>query len=96
MADLLISKKTIYDLYADIQNSKFIIPEFQRPYKWDTELCETLWNDIEEFASNEVITGSDYFLGTIVSYQNNEKNLEIIDGQAKYNFFVVAVTVILP
>jgi uncharacterized protein with ParB-like and HNH nuclease domain len=27
-----------------------IIPEFQRPYKWDIELCETLWNDIEDFS----------------------------------------------
>jgi hypothetical protein len=89
MADLHVSKKTIYKLYGDMQDRKFIIPEFQRPYKWDIELCETLWNDIEEFASNEALTGSDYFLGTIVSYQNDKKDLEIIDGQQRITSFLL-------
>jgi len=83
MAELHVSKKTIGKLFSEMQNRKFIIPDYQRPYKWDVEKCETLWNDIENFAITEAKTGADYFLGTIVSYMNDENNLEIIDGQQR-------------
>jgi uncharacterized protein with ParB-like and HNH nuclease domain len=82
MAELNVSKKNISKLFSDMQNRKFIIPYFQRPYKWEKELCETLWNDIEDFTNNNT-SDEDYFLGTIVSYLNEEKNLEIIDGQQR-------------
>ncbi|MDR3346751.1 MAG: DUF262 domain-containing HNH endonuclease family protein [Campylobacteraceae bacterium] len=83
MAELHVSKKTIGKLFSEMQNKKFVIPDFQRPYKWDIEKCETLWNDIENFTITEATTEADYFLGTIVSYINNEGNQEIIDGQQR-------------
>ncbi|MDR1895178.1 MAG: DUF262 domain-containing HNH endonuclease family protein [Prevotellaceae bacterium] len=83
MAELHVSKKTIGKLFSEMQNKKFIIPDYQRPYKWDNEKCETLWNDIENFAISESKTAADYFLGTIVSYVNQENNQEIIDGQQR-------------
>lgn len=89
MAELHVSKKTISKLFTEMQNRKFIIPDFQRPYKWDVEKCETLWNDIENFTVTEAKSGSDYFLGTIVSYLNEEKNLEIIDGQQRITSFML-------
>jgi hypothetical protein len=89
MPELHVSKKNISKLFSEMQNRKFIIPEFQRPYKWDIELCETLWNDIEDFAVNDAVSGSDYFLGTIVSYQNENKHLEIIDGQQRITSFLL-------
>jgi uncharacterized protein with ParB-like and HNH nuclease domain len=70
MTELHVSKKTIGKLFSEMQNKKFIIPDYQRPYKWNIEKCETLWNDIENFAVTEAKTGTDYFLGTIVSYVN--------------------------
>ena len=81
MTDLSISRKTVRELFASMQNRKFIIPDFQRPYKWDIEKCETLWNDIESF--NHTRDAENYFLGTIVSYINSENNIEIIDGQQR-------------
>lgn len=90
MADLHISKKTIGKLFSEMQNRKFIIPDYQRPYRWDIEKCETLWNDIEHFAQTDAKNGSDYFLGTIVSYKNdNTNNLEIIDGQQRITSFML-------
>lgn len=83
MAELHVSKKNLIQLFGNMQNKQFIIPDFQRPYKWDTERCETLWNDIENFMQTEGQQGSDYFLGTIVSYANEQKNQEIIDGQQR-------------
>lgn len=83
MAELHVSKKTISQLFTAMKNTKFVIPDFQRPYKWDIEKCETLWNDIENFAITEGQNGADYFLGTIVSYINEEKHQAIIDGQQR-------------
>ncbi|MDV6344066.1 DUF262 domain-containing HNH endonuclease family protein [Nitrosomonas sp. Is37] len=87
MAELHVSKKSISKLFSEMQDRKFIIPDFQRPYKWDVEKCETLWNDVENFTVTDAKTNSDYFLGTIVSYINKEKNLEIIDGQQRVTSF---------
>jgi uncharacterized protein with ParB-like and HNH nuclease domain len=87
MTELNVSKKAIKELFSEMQNRKFIIPDYQRPYRWDIEKCETLWNDIENFAATEAQEGVDYFLGTTVSYQtknnNGKTDLEIIDGQQR-------------
>jgi uncharacterized protein with ParB-like and HNH nuclease domain len=87
MAELHVSKKTIAKLFSEMQNKKFIIPDFQRPYKWDVEKCETLWNDIENFTVTDAKAGVDYFLGTIVTYNNADKNPEVIDGQQRITSF---------
>jgi uncharacterized protein with ParB-like and HNH nuclease domain len=89
MPELNVTKKNISKLFSEMQNRKFVIPYFQRPYKWEKELCETLWNDIEDFTTNDADTGADYFLGTIVSYLNSDKNLEIIDGQQRITSFLL-------
>ena len=87
MPELHVSKKTIGKLFSEMQGKKFIIPDYQRPYKWNVEKCETLWNDIENFTITEAQSGSDYFLGTIVSYVNGDKDQEIIDGQQRITSF---------
>jgi uncharacterized protein with ParB-like and HNH nuclease domain len=86
MAELHVSNKTIGKLLSDMQGKKFIIPDFQRPYKWEKEKCETLWIDIVNFFENESPT-TDYFLGTIVTAENDEKNPEVIDGQQRLTSF---------
>ena len=89
MADLHVSKKTVGKLFSEMQNKKFVIPDYQRPYKWNIEKCETLWNDIENFAQYDAKNGADYFLGTIVSYVNVSNNQEIIDGQQRITSFML-------
>lgn len=85
MPELSVSKKTIGKLFSEMQERKFIIPDFQRPYKWDIDKCGTLWEDIVNFSTTEARNDADYFLGTIVSYPDKDKNrnLEIIDGQQR-------------
>jgi len=83
MAELSVSKKTIGKLFSEMQNKQYIIPDFQRPYNWDAEKCETLWNDIETFTITEAMSGSDYFLGTIVSYMSDGNHQAVIDGQQR-------------
>ena len=40
MAELNVTKKSISSLFSEMQGTKFIIPDYQRPYKWDLEKCE--------------------------------------------------------
>lgn len=89
MADLNIGKKAVGKLFSEMQNRKFVIPDYQRPYKWNVEKCETLWNDIENFAQTDAKKGANYFLGTIVSYKNGDENQEIIDGQQRITSFML-------
>ena len=64
------------------EGQKFIIPEYQRPYRWTKDECETLWNDIlGVFGDGSNV--EEYFLGSIVTYKNDNGGLEIIDGQQR-------------
>ncbi|MEE0137726.1 DUF262 domain-containing protein [Fusobacterium ulcerans] len=63
----------------------FVILEYQRTYSWTNEQIDILFKDIWKFASNESGTEKDrtYFLGSIVSYENENREQEIIDGQQR-------------
>lgn len=43
---------------------QFIIPKFQRPYRWNDDQCLTLLEDVEQAASS--VAGERHFLGSIV------------------------------
>ena len=83
MQELSVNRKSIGKLFSEMQNKKFIVPDFQRPYSWDKEKCETLWQNITNFLETEENPASDYFLGTIVSNIDENGNQEIIDGQQR-------------
>ena len=87
MSDLEISRKKISAIFTE-SGGKFMIPDYQRPYSWGNDECETLWEDLKNFAfpaDGEFDDDYDeYFLGTIVTFQNREyKHTEIIDGQQR-------------
>ncbi len=86
MSKLNVDQKTIKQLLED-KRSDFLIPDYQRPYAWSETECQTLWDDIFAFAFPEndcdlFSRDDEYFLGPIVTYQNNGK-LEVIDGQQR-------------
>jgi len=86
MAELNVTKKSISSLFSEMQDSKFIIPEYQRPYKWDLEKCEILWQDLTGFFEESKKKDEEYYLGTIVTCRDDEskKNeIEVIDGQQR-------------
>lgn len=87
MPELNVSKKSLVKLFSEMQGRKFIIPDYQRPYSWDIERCETLWNDITHFHSNKSVE-AEYFLGTIVTFKNGQ-DLEIIDGQQRLTSLIL-------
>ena len=88
MSKLNIDQKTIMLLFSD-KKADFLIPDYQRPYAWKEDLCQTLWDDIFSFAfpdNNKDAfsdTDAEYFLGSIVTFKNEENKLEVIDGQQR-------------
>jgi uncharacterized protein with ParB-like and HNH nuclease domain len=49
MSKLSVDQKNIEGLLSD-KKSDFLIPDYQRPYAWDENNCQTLWDDIFTFA----------------------------------------------
>lgn len=86
-------QKTINQILNDTNRPKFLIPDYQRPYSWEREQCETLWDDILSFAypiDHAFNAGNDrYFLGTILTYQNDCNEHEVIDGQQRLITFML-------
>lgn len=80
-----VNKQTIEQFLLNARRKPFVIPEYQRPYSWTNEQIDTLFRDICEFTSNDGGTENDgtYFLGSIVSYENEDGEQEIIDGQQR-------------
>ena len=72
-------------LLSSGKSKPFVIPEYQRPYAWTEEQVETLFEDLWEFTtiSGGAERESSYFLGSVVSYENENGEQEIIDGQQR-------------
>lgn len=87
MSKLNVDQKTIKDLLTD-KSANFLIPDYQRPYAWEEDECQTLWDDIYSFAfpdnNIDAFKATDeYFLGAIVTYKNEKRQSEVIDGQQR-------------
>lgn len=81
-----VSKHTVKELLSSANEAPFVIPEYQRPYAWEEEHIQTLLDDLWSFAlTDEASSDSkeNYFLGSVVSYSNENGEQEIIDGQQR-------------
>ena len=93
MSKLNVDQKSIYALLSD-RKADYIIPDYQRPYAWDEDSCQTLWDDIFSFAipdndATKFDTNDEYFLGSIVTFENDKKQKEVIDGQQRLTTFML-------
>ena len=81
-----VNKQSVKQLLEGGKEKPFVIPEYQRPYAWDEEQIQTLIDDLWEFTTSKDGNNdekSTYFLGSIVSYENENGEQEIIDGQQR-------------
>lgn len=76
-----VNKKSVKQLLEMGKDKKFVIPEYQRPYAWSDEQIQVLFDDLVEYTSNN--SESTYFLGTVVSFENENREQEVIDGQQR-------------
>ena len=74
-ADTMKVEKLTYGIskIKDLPFNNFVIPEYQRPYKWGVKNVNQLINDLLYFKDSE-----EYRLGTLVLHENN-----IVDGQQR-------------
>ena len=80
-----VNKQSVETLLGSGKTKPFVIPEYQRPYAWTDEQVETLFEDLWEFTATSGGTEREgsYFLGSVVSYENENGEQEIIDGQQR-------------
>ena len=87
MANLNVDRKIIFDLLSS-KNADFLIPEYQRPYAWNEDQCQTLWDDLFLFSfpnnsTDDFDDSNEYFLGAIVTHKNDDGRDVVIDGQQR-------------
>lgn len=70
---LEVNKQSAKQLLESGKDHPFVIPEYQRPYAWEDDQIQTLFDDLWDFTTSEG-GGSEgkstYFLGSVVSYEN--------------------------
>ena len=83
---------------SDIFTSKFEyhIPSYQRPYAWEKEQAETLFDDLLDFYKNQP-KDDNYFLGSIVLIKEDDENKPlsyVIDGQQRLTSLTILLSVV--
>jgi len=78
--------REIRKLFAE----KFIIPDFQRPYSWEKEHCEKLWDDFMNFFDSKQNKEDKYFLGNIVIHPYDGA-FAVIDGQQRLTTLLLLI-----
>ena len=83
---------------SEIFTSKFEyhIPNYQRPYAWEKEQAEILFEDLLDFYKNQP-KDDNYFLGSIVLIKEDEDNKPlsfVIDGQQRLTSLSILLSVV--
>lgn len=69
------------------------VPDYQRPYSWDSDNVESLVDDLTTAFKNS--KDEKYFCGSLVLVENKSDNrLDIIDGQQRITTFTILACVI--
>jgi len=75
MKQPILEEKVLKDFY-----NSYVIPPYQRPYKWHKEHVFQLLNDLYE---NIYIARKKYRVGTIIIHQEENRTNNIVDGQQR-------------
>lgn len=81
---MAIQQKEIQTIAKFLSHKSLRIPHFQRPYKWTGKNVIQLIDDVERFKGVNA-----YRIGTIVIYQDEKGNYQIVDGQQRSISFVL-------
>ncbi len=84
------SSLTIKQLFGNT-DSLYQIPRYQRPYSWDDDQLEKLWDDLLEAQEND----PNYFLGSVITAKPEESTsyLDIVDGQQRLTTLTILLCV---
>jgi hypothetical protein len=69
---------------ADVFQSFYVVPDYQREYVWETDQVEQLLTDVHnELAGADPAKAPEYFIGSIVVCPAEHGVLDLIDGQQR-------------
>ncbi len=95
MADLFTPQSlTIKQIFGNA-DSFYQIPRYQRPYKWEDEQIDKLWDDIYEAYQNN---DKNYFLGSIIvanGGDNSSMYWDVVDGQQRLTTLIILFRVLI-
>ncbi|WP_394001687.1 DUF262 domain-containing protein [Luteimonas sp. WGS1318] len=85
---LNVTHPTVEEVFNDF----YAIPAFQREYVWQDEQVRTLLEDAFDalFDENGSPVDTEYFIGSIVAYKENDV-LQLIDGQQRITTLYIAL-----
>ncbi len=82
--------KTIMKIFGDA-DSYYQIPDYQRPYSWNDEQIEQLWDDVySAMESND----ESYFLGPMILIRTKDGYFEVVDGQQRLTTLTILFCVL--
>ncbi len=85
---------TIKELFGNA-DAFYKIPQYQRPYKWEDEQVDKLWEDLHDAWEDEE---QNYFLGSIITAKPRgvEKSayLDVVDGQQRLTTLMILFCVV--
>lgn len=76
-------------------SKQFVIPIYQRPYRWEEPQCRKLWDDL--IRASQTPDGATHFVGSVVYIQDglynvsDQPSLLIIDGQQRLTTFMLLI-----
>ena len=68
------------------EDTRFMIPEYQRAYSWRTEHCDKLWQDICDYVESDSKDG--YFFGTIIINCQNKVVSFVSIGSSFFLYYI--------
>lgn len=82
--------RSIKQIFGDT-DSYYQIPDYQRPYSWETKQVEELWDDI--FSAMEKGEQT-YFLGATILTETGEGHYDVVDGQQRLTTMMILFCVL--
>ncbi len=77
----LLSGQEISDTLGRPLRGRLRLPEYQRPYRWNSEQVAQLADDLARH--RQLAVGHDYYLGSLILHLSEDGSLNIIDGQQR-------------
>jgi uncharacterized protein with ParB-like and HNH nuclease domain len=85
---------SIRELFGNA-DALYKIPQYQRPYKWEDEQVDKLWDDIYEAYESD---DDNYFLGSVITAKprDNDKSayVDVVDGQQRLTTLMILFCVL--
>ena len=78
----------------NVIDRKLIIPSYQRPYAWDEDHIEDLFNTVKENSGDSETDNRPAFFGSVIFSTPDQNKYFIIDGQQRVTTFLLVLKVI--